>query len=221
MSKAEAHPGPVKPIKIFISSPRRSPKKTPNSKPMALTLPRHLLPWRIPNPLLLLSHFLNPRTPLLPSSYSSPNTLIRQSRTLISRLSPSGFSPLPSSPGFSTVLVLKVLIFFSHPFVSVDKTLVLTEDERSASSKSEEDKASPESATIAAIVTALGGGAAPVGIVRLSGPTAVAVARRVFRPARSSARGPRGVSWKPKSHFVEYGFALDQKGNVIDEVSSC
>ncbi|XP_020081885.1 uncharacterized protein LOC109705558 [Ananas comosus] len=155
---------------------------------MALTLPRHLLPWRIPNPLLLLSHFLNPRTPLLPSSYSSPNTLIRQSRTLISRLSPS------------------------------DKTLVLTEDERSASSKSEEDKASPESATIAAIVTALGGGAAPVGIVRLSGPTAVAVARRVFRPARSSARGPRGVSWKPKSHFVEYGFALDQKGNVIDEV---
>nr|CAD1826374.1 unnamed protein product [Ananas comosus var. bracteatus] len=137
---------------------------------MALTLPRHLLPWRIPNPLLLLSHFLNPRTPLLPSSYSSPNTLIRQSRTLISRLSPS------------------------------DKTLVLTEDERSASSKSEEDKASPESATIAAIVTALGGGAAPVGIVRLSGPTAVAVARRVFRPAR------------------KYGFALDQKGNVIDEV---
>uniref|UniRef100_A0A0E0AV69 TrmE-type G domain-containing protein n=1 Tax=Oryza glumipatula TaxID=40148 RepID=A0A0E0AV69_9ORYZ len=52
--------------------------------------------------------------------------------------------------------------------------------------------------TIAAIVTSLGGGPAAVGIVRLSGPDAAAVAGRV--------------------HFVEYGVALDRDGGVIDEV---
>ncbi|KAL6596156.1 hypothetical protein ACP70R_047520 [Stipagrostis hirtigluma subsp. patula] len=67
--------------------------------------------------------------------------------------------------------------------------------------------------TIAAIVTSLGGGPAAVGIVRLSGPDAVAVAGRVFRPAR---RAP--APWRPRSHFVEYGLALDAEGNVIDEV---
>lgn len=69
--------------------------------------------------------------------------------------------------------------------------------------------------TIAAIVTSLGGGPAAVGIVRLSGPDAVAVADRVFRPA-----GTRRASeqWRPRSHFVEYGLALDADGSVIDEV---
>ncbi|KAL6900796.1 hypothetical protein ACP4OV_005472 [Aristida adscensionis] len=70
---------------------------------------------------------------------------------------------------------------------------------------------SPE--TIAAIVTSLGGGPAAVGIVRLSGPDAVAVAGRVFRPARKAP-----APWRPRSHFVEYGVALDAEGNVIDEV---
>jgi tRNA modification GTPase len=69
--------------------------------------------------------------------------------------------------------------------------------------------------TIAAIVTSLGGGPAAVGIVRLSGPDAVAVVDRVFRPARkASAQAP----WRPRSHFVEYGLALDADGSVIDEV---
>jgi tRNA modification GTPase len=67
--------------------------------------------------------------------------------------------------------------------------------------------------TIAAIVTSLGGGPAAVGIVRLSGAEAVAVVGRVFRPARKEP-----VPWKPRSHFVEYGFALDGDGSVIDEV---
>ncbi|AQK52242.1 tRNA modification GTPase trmE [Zea mays] len=69
--------------------------------------------------------------------------------------------------------------------------------------------------TIAAIVTSLGGGPAAVGIVRISGPDAVAVADRVFRPA-----GTRRAStpWQPRSHFVEYGLALDADGSVIDEV---
>lgn len=51
--------------------------------------------------------------------------------------------------------------------------------------------------------------------MRLSGPDAVAVADRVFRPA-----GTRRASeqWRPRSHFVEYGLALDADGSVIDEV---
>ncbi|XP_071679248.1 uncharacterized protein [Lolium perenne] len=69
------------------------------------------------------------------------------------------------------------------------------------------------SGTIAAIVTSLGGGPAAVGIVRLSGTDAVAVVARVFRPARKEPE-----LWKPRSHFVEYGFALDGDGSVIDEV---
>ncbi|KAK8451094.1 hypothetical protein SEVIR_6G146200v4 [Setaria viridis] len=69
--------------------------------------------------------------------------------------------------------------------------------------------------TIAAIVTSLGGGPSAVGIVRLSGPDAVAVAGRVFRPAR---REPAQAPWRPRSHFVEYGLALDADGSVIDEV---
>ena len=51
--------------------------------------------------------------------------------------------------------------------------------------------------------------------MRLSGPDAVAVAGRVFRPART-AQAP----WQPRSHFVEYGLALDADGSVIDEVGN-
>ncbi|XP_028771907.1 uncharacterized protein LOC114729117 [Neltuma alba] len=68
--------------------------------------------------------------------------------------------------------------------------------------------------TIAAIVTSLGGPSGAVGIVRLSGPSAVAVATRVFRPARKRKKG----TWQPTSHVVEYGMVLDKDGNVIDEV---
>uniref|UniRef100_A0A0E0LUR7 TrmE-type G domain-containing protein n=1 Tax=Oryza punctata TaxID=4537 RepID=A0A0E0LUR7_ORYPU len=42
----------------------------------------------------------------------------------------------------------------------------------------------------------------------------VTVAGRVFRPARTAAPAP----WRPRSHFVEYGVALDGDGGVIDEV---
>lgn len=70
--------------------------------------------------------------------------------------------------------------------------------------------------TIAAIVTSLGGPPGAVGIVRLSGPAAVAVVRQLFRPM--SRRKKNDFVWRPKSHFVEYGVALDNHGNVIDEV---
>lgn len=72
------------------------------------------------------------------------------------------------------------------------------------------------SSTIAAIVTSLGGPPAAVGIVRLSGPSAVAIVGRLFRPT-ARKKGKRSI-WKPKSHFVEYGEVLDPQGNVIDEV---
>eukprot|EP00897_Mesotaenium_endlicherianum_P004451 jgi/Mesen1/4033/ME000212S03056 len=66
--------------------------------------------------------------------------------------------------------------------------------------------------TIAAIVTAVAGQQAGVAIVRLSGPSAVDVAGRIFRPAKKGAR------WQPESHRVEYGWAVDEQGAVIDEV---
>jgi tRNA modification GTPase len=101
-------------------------------------------------------------------------------------------------------------------------TFVLPGDERSPSPSRPLHRTSPDYSaggegaslgTIAAIVTSLGGGPAAVGIVRLSGPDSVDVACRVFRPAR---RVP--APWRPRSHFVEYGLALDADGGVIDEV---
>lgn len=75
--------------------------------------------------------------------------------------------------------------------------------------------------TIAAIVTSLGGPPGAVGIVRLSGPEAVAVASRVFRPAwKNKGKSLGSGSWRPTSHVVEYGVVSDHHGNVVDEVSS-
>ncbi|KAG1342401.1 tRNA modification GTPase MnmE [Cocos nucifera] len=136
----------------------------------------------------LLSNLLNPKTSPFLPSSPLSKTLIPHLKTLTSRVAPR------------------------------EQTLVLTKDERFGSSRPARDEATPEAGTIAAIVTSLGGGAAAVGIVRLSGPMAVAVAARVFRPAGRSKEASCAVSWMPRSHFVEYGFALDQKGNVIDEV---
>lgn len=62
----------------------------------------------------------------------------------------------------------------------------------------------------------MGGPSAAVGIVRLSGPSAVAVAARIFRPARKKKKD--GVTWRPTSHVVEYGVVMDSEGNIIDEV---
>nr|CAB3480890.1 unnamed protein product [Digitaria exilis] len=99
-------------------------------------------------------------------------------------------------------------------------TFVLPGDERSPTPSRLPHQLRPDygggaTGTIAAIVTSLGGGPAAVGIVRLSGPDAVAVAGRVFRPAR---KAPAQAPWRPRSHFVEYGLALNADGSVIDEV---
>ncbi|KAK8465225.1 hypothetical protein PHAVU_009G028601 [Phaseolus vulgaris] len=87
--------------------------------------------------------------------------------------------------------------------------LVVKKDERLGAGECV-DEVVGNGTTIAAIVTSLGGPPAAVGIVRLSGPGAVSIAGRVFRPARNS--------WRPTSHVVEYGVVLDSDGNVIDEV---
>ncbi|CAJ1974139.1 unnamed protein product [Sphenostylis stenocarpa] len=87
--------------------------------------------------------------------------------------------------------------------------LVVKKDERLGAGECV-DEVVGSGTTIAAIVTSLGGPPAAVGIVRLSGPEAVSIAGRVFRPARNA--------WRPTSHVVEYGVVLDSDGNVIDEV---
>ena len=62
--------------------------------------------------------------------------------------------------------------------------------------------------TIAAIATPPG--EAGIGIVRLSGPEAEPIARRLFRPRR-----PR-PAWQ--SHRLYLGHLLDAQGHVLDEV---
>ena len=62
--------------------------------------------------------------------------------------------------------------------------------------------------TLAAISTPLG--EAGIGIVRLSGPLAFAIARRLFRPHR-----PR-PQWQ--SHRLYLGHIVDPQGEIIDEV---
>ncbi|KAI3417437.1 TrmE-type G domain-containing protein [Psidium guajava] len=101
-----------------------------------------------------------------------------------------------------------------------DRTLVLKNDEQVGCSGAVDGFERVEcSSTIAAIVTSVGGPPGAVGIVRLSGPSAVAIASRVFQPARKSRRRSLSSnSWRPTSHMVEYGLVKDSNGNVVDEV---
>lgn len=91
------------------------------------------------------------------------------------------------------------------------------------STVSNENSATTRS-TIAAIVTSVGGPPAAVGIVRLSGPSAVDIASRVFRPKRKKKKNSKrngGLSaWQPSSHVVDYGVVFDHEGHIIDEVLS-
>lgn len=105
--------------------------------------------------------------------------------------------------------------------VVAETILVLNKDERLLGDGfgvmgSKEEPIERNSSTIAAIVTSLGAAPAAVGIVRLSGPSAVAIVGRLFSPC--SRRKQKSSMWRPKSHFVEYGEVFDHQGNVIDEV---
>ncbi|KAJ0519813.1 putative small GTP-binding protein [Helianthus annuus] len=144
-------------------------------------------------------HFLSHYT----SKPTSPTTVIPVIRTL-KTLTPLFLSSNPLQKPISNN---------STPQVSsraADSALILNKDERVGSSSL------GSSSTIAAIVTSLGGQVSAVGIVRLSGPTAVSIAGRVFRPLKKRKR--KNVSWQPTSHVVEYGVVCDSHGNVVDEV---
>ncbi|KAI3672403.1 hypothetical protein L6452_38490 [Arctium lappa] len=139
---------------------------------------------------------------------SKPKTAIALIRTL-KTLSPLFLSSSPLKP-----------ISFSNPphFSSTENSLILKKDERVGLSSEGLNPSDPDvnsSSTIAAIVTSLGGQASAVGIVRLSGPSAVDIAGRVFRPSK---RRKKDLSWQPTSHVVEYGVVCDSNGNIVDEV---
>ncbi|XP_058218719.1 uncharacterized protein LOC131329553 isoform X2 [Rhododendron vialii] len=98
--------------------------------------------------------------------------------------------------------------------------LLTTRDERLGPSAVNPDQVvAASSSTIAAIVTSLGGPPGAVGIVRLSGPSAVSIVARLYRPTTKKKRNMgKAPDWRPKSHVVEYGVLLDRHENVIDEV---
>ncbi|KAK3001004.1 hypothetical protein RJ639_021735 [Escallonia herrerae] len=154
--------------------------------------------------------------------------LLPSFRHLIRRLhSPS--RPTSSIPLICSSTSHKISLLFSpspkKPFSSlkshvtpIEKTLVLNRDERMGFVKP--DQVVVDSSTIAAIVTSMGGPPGAVGIVRLSGPSAVAIVARVFSPVvkKEKGRGRKKSGWLPTSHVVEYGVVLDHDGNVVDEV---
>lgn len=116
---------------------------------------------------------------------------------------------IPTSSNISSSLKPKT------PNPQKHDTLIFKPDERfSAANGGVQDKFE-SSRTIAAIVTSMGGPPGAVGIVRLSGPKAVDVVGRVFRPLK---KRKRKTSWRPTTHVVEYGVVLDAQGNIVDEV---
>ncbi|RWR93031.1 GTP binding domain-containing protein [Cinnamomum micranthum f. kanehirae] len=123
-------------------------------------------------------------------------------------------NPRKNPLSFSPIFKSKTLIAKSH-LSQPERTLLFPKDERLGPNPNGESIDS--SSTIAAIVTSLGGRPGAVGIVRLSGPSAVAIAGRIFQPASSKRKKEEGM-WSPRSHFVEYGVVTDLHGNVVDEV---
>ncbi|KAJ6685522.1 TRNA MODIFICATION GTPASE GTPBP3 [Salix purpurea] len=132
-------------------------------------------------------------------------------------LNPS-LSPLFHEPAAKNLSFLSKPKTLSKPHSSLNSkaTLLLNgQDQRFMGLNGTDDKLI--STTIAAIVTSVGGPPSSVGIVRLSGPSAVEIAARVFKPMRKKKKKGFCV-WKPTSHVVDYGVVLDHQGNVVDEV---
>ncbi|KAL8128341.1 hypothetical protein AgCh_015072 [Apium graveolens] len=151
---------------------------------------------------------------LLSNLYSLSSRTTRpcllHSRTTISLLfslsaKPTHFSPLHLSPKPPSLFCSK----------AAERTVVLNHDARVTINS---DPVADSSATIAAIVTSIGGPPGAVGIVRLSGPTAVAIVSKVFSPGVRKKKRRDDYNWKPTSHFVEYGLVFDSDDNVVDEV---
>ncbi|KAL8256612.1 hypothetical protein R6Q59_031679 [Mikania micrantha] len=132
-------------------------------------------------------------------------------------------SPVPVIRTFKTLtplfLSLKPISNSNFQVSSREDALILMKDERVGSSglgSKLPDSDVNSGSTIVAIVTSLGGQASAVGVVRLSGPSAVNIAGRVFRPSKKRKR--KNFFWQPTSHVVEYGVVCDSHGNVVDEV---
>ncbi|XP_023926651.1 uncharacterized protein LOC112038070 isoform X2 [Quercus suber] len=129
---------------------------------------------------------------------------------LLSHLSPKSLSLSTLSPKTPT-----------KPRAS-HNTLVLTKDHRfNEPEQLLHSQNQNQNSTIAAIVTSLGGPPGAVGIVRLSGPSAVSIVSRVFRPIKNKKKKKKSFgssSWRPISHVVQYGVVLDPHANVLDEV---
>ncbi|XP_056164901.1 uncharacterized protein LOC115686762 [Syzygium oleosum] len=156
----------------------------------------------------IVAHLFGPSPPLTPHLFVASSILNQFQKPLSSLLS-------QPRKAFSTRST-------SH-LAPKERTLVLNSDERVGCSGAVDGIGRVEnSSTIAAIVTSVGGPPGAVGIVRLSGPSAVAIASRVFRPASKTRRRRRRTvssnSWRPTSHMVEYGLVMDSSGNVVDEV---
>ncbi|KAM7257988.1 hypothetical protein ACFE04_013729 [Oxalis oulophora] len=134
----------------------------------------------------------------------------------------------------STFLPIKKYLFFAPKCITPlkptcfsatptpkenDHSFVLKhDDERITGFVIGTDQQIQSSTTIAAIVTSMGGPPAAVGIIRLSGPTAVDIVGRVFRPGKKNKKISNDYLWQPTSHVVDYGVVLDSQGDVVDEV---
>ncbi|VVA13758.1 PREDICTED: tRNA [Prunus dulcis] len=155
-------------------------------------------------------HFLHRSPKLKPPLFAIASTSL--SLLSISHLTPKRLKLHPRSP---LCLPLCHCSSFSSscPEKTQPQTLLLSKDERLASGSRQLETTT----TIAAIVTSLGGPPGAVGIVRLSGPSAVAIVGRVFRQTKKKRKKTVGT-WRPTSHVVEYGVVCDSNGNVIDEV---
>ena len=78
--------------------------------------------------------------------------------------------------------------------------------------------------TIVAIATGPGKGG--IGIIKISGPEAIAIAREIFVPSKSgfatntkAEKSKSTVNNFPKSHFLYYGNIVDpQNQHMVDEV---
>lgn len=99
-----------------------------------------------------------------------------------------------------------------------DSRAKIEDDKRLFNNKADLLSTHGESDTIAAIVTPVGGQQGAVEIIRLSGPSAKAIVKTLFVPARRLKHAKSRTLWNPVSHMVEYGTVIDASGALIDEV---
>ncbi|KAI5079595.1 hypothetical protein GOP47_0005074 [Adiantum capillus-veneris] len=103
--------------------------------------------------------------------------------------------------------------------VSFSDARTRLEDDRRISRNMRSDLSDTSDDTIVAIVTPVGGQHGAVEIIRLSGPSAVAIVKTLFVPSRRKKKyGKLRTEWSPVSHMVEYGTVIDASGALVDEV---